>query len=486
MKIKLIVTAAVFLFAYPGITTAAQLPPGAATDTWITAEDGAPGPRVKAEKEAVQAALRKCVQQACGVFIRSQSRSQDYKLVYDKVIANTPGYVMEYKVIKVWEKDGITWARVSARVSSKKFSEEWARIAHTIHQEGNPRVIIAVAETTWTMVNAIAEETGKISQAAVVASTDQTTTATSAEIQRARTLGERYTWVDRRGRRWRQRGGGQVYVSQGIAADRESTSIAQAHFRAVFAAAAVSRSKESREVWKKATEKVAEGGTVQTRLEEFFLSKGVKLMDRKRTKKVDKRDLILVASGNNTREIAAIKARFNTDVIIMGTAAAKLGGKVQLAGFSMYQYTAKLVIRAIRTDTGQILAAKTIGPMSINSMKRTGGEDEALAKLADKAAPQVLEAVVEGWRKQVNVSRDIKLYIAGMTFSDWKTFRQEVEELKGIQALRLREITNSIATIDVEYDFNTQQLAERLTDLKKVKLEVTELNPDRLKLKIAK
>jgi hypothetical protein len=464
----------------------AEVVPDLLRDRWITAQDGAPGPKLKAEKEAVQAALRKCVEQACGVYIRSQSKSRDYKLIYNKVMANTPGYVLEYKVLKVWEQDGITWARVSALVSSKKFEEEWVRIAHTVHQEGNPRVIIVISESTLSMVNELAEETKKDEKAAIAAAASGTTTVTAAEIARARSLRERYVWVDRRGRRWRQRGGGQVYAVDGAVAEREAVSAARAHFEAVFAAVAAMEKTKSREVWKKAAEKIDEKGTVQTAVEEFFIKKGIKLVDRTAAKKVDKRDLMLVASGGSPDEIAAIKSRFNADVIIMGTAAAEYGGKIDLAGVPMYRYSSKLVARAVRTDSGQLLAAKTVGPMNATSMKRSGGEDEALAKLAEKAAPEILAAVVEAWRKQVNVSRDIKLYVSGMTFDDWKAFREETLKLKGVQAVRLREITKSVATIDVEYDFDAQNLADRLTELKNTRLQVTELNPNRLKLKMVK
>jgi hypothetical protein len=72
-----------------------------------------------------------------------------------------------------------------------------------------------------------------------------------------------------------------------------------------------------------------------------------------------------------------------------------------------------------------------------------------------------------------------------MEHETWKLFKAEVEKLQGVQALRLREIVQGVATIDAEYQFSTENLADRLTELKSVKLKVTEISANRLKLKVA-
>jgi len=132
-----------------------------------------------------------------------------------------------------------------------------------------------------------------------------------------------------------------------------------------------------------------------------------------------------------------------------------------------------------------LLASKTF-TATANSTSKTGGEDKALAKLAAQASPKLLAAVVEAWRKQVNVTRDIRLQISGMTYRDWKKFRTQAGELRGVKALRMREITESVANIDVDYEFSTDNLAESLENLKDIQLEVVEFNPNRLKLKMIK
>ncbi len=371
------------------LTMASPLPAAAAVpvDTWVTATGRAAGADDKARDEAVAQALRTAVEEACGVFLTTQSKTDDYKAVYDKVIANAVGYVREHKVDKVTVAQGVTTAKVRARVSTRKFEVDWASIAHTIHQENNPRVVVAIVEA--------------VHQAAA----------------------------------------GPTY-------------------------------------------EVKEGGKVETTVESFFLAKGISLMDKNTAAKTQKRDILLAAVKDDVDSVASLGARFKADVVILGKAVAKFGKELKIADQTMYQYTASLNVRVVQTDSARVLAVQSYGPFTVNTMQKGGGEDKALAKLADDCAPKLLAAVIEAWRKRANVSRTIELSITGMDFGGWKTFKAEVSKLRGVQAIRLREITQSVASIDIEYRYGNETLADRLTELKEVKLKVTEITSNRLRLKV--
>ena len=111
---------------------------------------------------------------------------------------------------------------------------------------------------------------------------------------------------------------------------------------------------------------------------------------------------------------------------------------------------------------------------------------KAMAKLADDAAPKMLADVLEAWRKRANVSKTVELSISGMDRKTWKTFQAEASKIQGVQNLRLREITSDVATIDVEYKFDINTLADRLEELKEVKLDIGEQTANRLAAKVKK
>lgn len=372
-----------FVFAQPVVNAPV-------VDKWVTVQGEAAGTDLKAQDEAVKAALRKAVEQACGTFLSSETKAQDYKAVYDKIFADTVGYVIEHKVGKVVVDGNVTKVTVTARVSTQKFEKDWAVIRHTVTQENNPRVIIAISEKVrW---------------------------ATTAD----------------------------------------------------------------------ANIKVEEAGNVQSKIEDFFLSKGIVLVDRGTTEKVSKRDIVLASMRDDAAEIAALGARFHADVVITGQGETVYSGQIAVSGVTMHKYTASLRVRAIRTDTGQVLVADTFGPIIATTLQAAGGEAQAQDKLATECAPKLLAKVVEAWRKQTNVARDIELNILGMDYKGWQAFNKEVSAMRGVQGVHRREITESVANISVEYEYDLDQLADKLTNLESIKLEVVEITANRIKMKVVK
>lgn len=457
-------------------------------EQWITVTEQATGMDQKAKDEALAKALRRAVEQACGVFLTSESKTQNYQGVYDRIFADAVGYVKEYNVVKTWIQDGCYFVKIDALVSTQKFEKDWAVIAHTYAQEANPRVIVVIGQTTYEMVNDLEKE----EQHAAAEAMDVQAEARSrgevsvggAAVQEADAAAVAGT-VSRRGRlrprNWATMSAEQreAWLARMEAEERSSATVSGTVTR---------QETDNYKTWRRVADTLAEGGSVQTKIEDFFLEKGIKLVDRETARKVNKRDLALANAQGDLDRLAALGAQFDADVVILGTAAAKTGGETQMtvAGQTVrqHEYRAKLVVRAVRTDSAQLLVSK-VYQVSARSMRK-GGEEAALDRLAEEAAPQLLSAVVDAWRKQVHVTRDIQLQIDGMTYNDFKTFQTAVQTLRGVQSVHLREITDNVANISIGYEFPTRNLADRLTELKEIRLEVTEFNPHRLKMRVVR
>lgn len=457
-------------------------------EEWITVTEQAAGMDQKAKDEAVAKALRRAVEQACGVFLTSESKTKNFKGVYDQVFADAVGYVKEYDVVKTWIQDGSFFAKVNALVSTQQFEKDWAVIAHTYAQEAYPRVIVVIGETTYEMVNDLEQEE---SHAGVDTIDVQAEAHRRAEASAGGVAGQdsdAAVVTGTVGRRGRVRPRNWAVMS---ASERQAWLVqaeAEEHASANVSGVATSQRADNYKTWRRVANEMTEGGTVQTKIEDFFLDKNIKLVDRGAARKVNKRDLMLAGAQDDLSQVAALGAQFDADVVILGTAAAKSGGETEMtvAGRTIKQQDcrAKLVVRAIRTDSAQLMVSK-VYQVRKKSMQK-GGEEAALDQLGDEAAPQLLSAVVEAWRKQVHVTRDIQVQISGMTYDDFKTFKTAAEKLRGVKAVSLREITEGLANIYIGYEFNTQNLADNLTELKELKLEVTEFNPNRLKMKVVK
>ena len=96
MLTRMMIAAAVVATMLTGVAAAQSIAPLEQVDTWKTATGQAVGVDDNAKDEATKVALRKAVEQACGVFITSQSKVKDYQAIYDKVLVNTVGYVLDH------------------------------------------------------------------------------------------------------------------------------------------------------------------------------------------------------------------------------------------------------------------------------------------------------------------------------------------------------------------------------------------------------
>lgn len=99
-----------------------------------------------AEEEAVQKALRKAVEEAAGVFIASQTQTENFQLVKDRVMAKAAGFVFEHKILKKWVDNGILNVQVYAVVSLDRFADEWAAIREALLTEKMPLFMVIVPE----------------------------------------------------------------------------------------------------------------------------------------------------------------------------------------------------------------------------------------------------------------------------------------------------------------------------------------------------
>lgn len=357
------------------------------TEKWITVTESAAGTDESAKKAATTAALRKAVEQGCGVFLASRSKARDYKLVYDKILAEAVGYVKEHKVDSVKVGADATTVTVSALVSTVKFEKDWSSILHTVRERDNPRVLMIIDE-------------------GILFATTTTPTG-SADV----TVGK---------------------------------------------------------------------------LEDFFLSKKIKLMDREAGKKVSQRDRELAVMKDDAAELAAIGARYDADVIIKGKATAKFSKTIKIGETEMHQFVCTLSIRAVETDSARLLVSKSFGPETVSTLQLGGGADKGLAKVAEAAAPELLKAIVEAWRQDVDVTRNIQVSLAGMDYALYKKFDEEAAKLSGIRAIRHRGTIEGVTELDMECEFDHKRLADLLLELKTVKLEVSEITPNRIKFKVVK
>ena len=232
------------------------------------------------------------------------------------------------------------------------------------------------------------------------------------------------------------------------------------------------------------------GGVVQSAIENFFLSKNVTLMDQTQSDSVRERDLSLAAINDDVNKLAAAAAAFKAEVVVFGQANAKYAGSVPIAGRTAHRWDITLTVRTIQTDSARILASNVYRPEKRHTSTSRGSGGDALLELAREAAPKVLGDLGAAWNAGEVNARMCQLLFSPCSRKTFKTIRDALAEVRGIQdgqaGVRLRELVNDVAEVEVDWQFDLNMLADRLEDLEveDMTFEVTEQTGNRLNIKV--
>jgi len=116
-------------------------------DRVITAEGMAAGSDLKARDEALNRALRRAIEEGVGTVVDSESMTQNYQLLADKVYSQVKGYVKSYNVISEnGGADGIYRVKVEAVVALAILEKDIKALNIIKEKKNNPRIMILVQE----------------------------------------------------------------------------------------------------------------------------------------------------------------------------------------------------------------------------------------------------------------------------------------------------------------------------------------------------
>lgn len=228
-------------------------------------------------------------------------------------------------------------------------------------------------------------------------------------------------------------------------------------------------------------------GVVQGVIENFFLDKGVQLMDKGASDQVRRRDVALAALNDDINKLAAAGAAFKADVVVRAVAEARRTGSSQIAGRTVYKWMATINVRAYHTDSAQMIMSNTYGTTKTTVNANQGGDD-VLRQCAEKNCAKMLRDIGESWRKRQNVRRVCQVLLENCTRKDYKAFEKAMREVDGVQGVKLRELVNNVCQVEVDWSYDLERLVVRIEELKVpgTSYEVTEQTRDRVVLKVVK
>jgi hypothetical protein len=202
-------------------------------------------------------------------------------------------------------------------------------------------------------------------------------------------------------------------------------------------------------------------GVAENVLIEFFRAKGFDFIDRQALAgQVQIADpLTLVNDKERVKKIANLT---DAQVVIFGQAQARNTGEVQ----GIYSGQANISLRALKTDTGEIIAA-THAHAAVPFVDPSTANTKALSQAAKKISQKLMDQILSQWQSEASGSRSICLVIKGINYADVKELRSWLTKyVRGVKSVHQRYVKNGMAELDLDIQGSAQNLADELSEKK--------------------
>lgn len=210
------------------------------------------------------------------------------------------------------------------------------------------------------------------------------------------------------------------------------------------------------------------------------------VIDIAQLEKIKERDATL--SYEDPIQAAALGRRMGADILILGEASAELGNVSEAHGVKVYSYTVSVTVKAIKTDTAEIIAVAKPDPENVRG-GGTKGETaiarEALAKAGNKLYKKLTDDIVEKWRSEVYNVGKFQIILQNADDEDRGTFTKNLKAIEGVEKVIQRDVVEDTTIFDVlAMGSAIKTLPDKVMAMKDLPLELKDKSQNRMKIAI--
>jgi hypothetical protein len=210
----------------------------------------------------------------------------------------------------------------------------------------------------------------------------------------------------------------------------------------------------------------ADLNTAEAELMNQFMKKGFRFVDAATVRQNLDREKESAILEGDVRQAAAVGRRSGAEVVLVGKALAK-AVEVEAFGTKIRSQQATVTVKAIRTDTGDLLAIGTEQGKFTHIDDMTGGT-KAIQKACDALSEQLIAKIIDRWSTDVNTGGTLTLKVQNVDdYSELNRFKSSLKYyVRGITNVTQRDFSNGFATLELEMKGTADDLANRLTSAK--------------------
>jgi hypothetical protein len=221
-------------------------------------------------------------------------------------------------------------------------------------------------------------------------------------------------------------------------------------------------------------------GLAQSVVTEKLAGYGFKVLDADQLSEARRRQVVGLLRSAGAEAAEALTLQHDADIVVVGKATCRPLGK-PMPELDAYSAEAALDVRAVRTDTGEVIGAR----------RGTAGPTAAFRQ--DQAAEAALRAAAEDWvqrnrgalvRAALDPTSTYSIVVTGGDYRAARAVARRLAESRFVRDVRLRAYREGAAQIEVRFAGPGRALADEVASLDSPRVAVKELSARTLTVKV--
>lgn len=175
-----------------------------------------------------------------------------------------------------------------------------------------------------------------------------------------------------------------------------------------------------------------------------------------------------IGADPNLQQARELGVKSGAEIVVIGRAIAKPLGEMPIDNGTFYSAVANVSARAVRTDTGEILAtAEFTGTAGRGFEQITAGRN-ALSEAGRQLARDLFAKIGKAWAREQSGARRIAMAVSGVDdYARLAAFKNVlVQSVRGVKDVQERSMENGRAELDVTLAGTSQSFATDLATRK--------------------
>lgn len=171
-----------------------------------------------------------------------------------------------------------------------------------------------------------------------------------------------------------------------------------------------------------------------------------------------------VGADPNVAQARELGVKSGAELVVVGRAIAKPFGELPIDGGTLHSAQASISARAVRTDTGEVVAAVEFTTKSGTAFERTAAGRAALSEGGRQLARELFSRVGQRWTAEQSGTRRIAMNVSGVAdYARLASFKAALlKRVRGVKDVQERSMEDGRAELEVTIAGTSEALA---TDL---------------------